>query len=127
MRSTRWVIGVLATAVVVVAVGWALFVPIADSLATHDVGRVTGALRTLRLQTARDAARGRLLTYGAGLFAVGALVFTARNFSLSCEGHVTDRCTKAIEQLALTSWMCVSAASTPWRASPATLPEITRR
>jgi hypothetical protein len=75
-------------------------------LATHDVGPVTGALRTLRLQTARDAARGRLLTLGAGLFAAGALIFTARNFILSRrtfelteQGQVTDRYTKAIEQL----------------------------
>ena len=83
----------------VAVAGWALFVPAADWLATHDVGQVTGSLRALRLQTARDAARGRLLTFGAGLFALGALVFTARNFSLSREGQVTDRYTKAIEQL----------------------------
>jgi hypothetical protein len=48
---------------------------------------------------ARDAARGRLLTLGAGLFAAGALVFTVRNFTLSREGQVTDRYTKAITQL----------------------------
>jgi hypothetical protein len=36
---------------------------------------------------------------GAGLLAAGALVFTARNFILSREGQVTDRYTKAIEQL----------------------------
>jgi hypothetical protein len=46
--------------VVVLAISWALFVPAADWIATHDVGHVTGALRTLRLQTAQ-AARGRLL------------------------------------------------------------------
>jgi hypothetical protein len=47
-----------------------------------------------------------LLTLGAGLFAAGALVFTARNFTLSRrtfelteQGQVTDRYTKAIEQL----------------------------
>ena len=39
--------------------------------------------RDALLQTARDTARGRLLTLGAGLFAAGALVFTARNFTLS--------------------------------------------
>ena len=56
---------------------------------------------------------GRLLTFGAGLFALGALVYTARNFTLSRrtveltlrtvqlteQGQVTDRYTKAIEQL----------------------------
>jgi Pentapeptide repeats (8 copies) len=92
-------LGVFAAVVVALAVGWVLFVPVADWLANHDVGHVTGASRTMRLQTARDAARGRLLTFGTGLFAAGALVFTARNFSLSREGQVTDRYTKAIEQL----------------------------
>ena len=99
LPSIRLVVGALAAVVVALAVGWVLFVPIADWLATHDVDNVTGALRTLRLQTARDAVRGRLLTFGAGLFAAGALIFTARNFSLSREGQVTDRYTKAIEQL----------------------------
>jgi hypothetical protein len=84
------------------AVVWLLFVPAADWLAHHDVGSVTGSLH----ETALDNARGRLLTLGAGLFAAGALVFTARNFTLSRrtfelteQGQVTDRYTKAIEQL----------------------------
>ena len=58
------------------------------------------------LQPARDAARGQLLALGAGLFAAGALIFTARNFALSRrtfelaeQGQVTDRYTRAIEQL----------------------------
>lgn len=102
---------------VAVAVGWVLFVPVADWLAGHDVGHVTGALRTLRLQTARDAARGRLLTFSAGLVALGALIFTALNFNLlrrnseqadqwqrrahdlTEQGQVTDRYSRAIEQL----------------------------
>jgi hypothetical protein len=95
----------LAAVVVALAIAWIAFVPAADWIATHDVGQVTGPLRTLRLQTARDAARGRLLTLGAGLFAAGALIFTARNFTLSRrtfqlteQGQVTDRYTKAIEQ-----------------------------
>ena len=85
-----------------VAVVWVLFVPAADWLAHHDVGSVKGSLH----ETAVDNARGRLLTLGAGLFAAGALVFTARNFTLSRrtfelteQGQVTDRYTKAIEQL----------------------------
>ncbi len=87
---------------IVVAIGWALFVPLADALAHHDVGSAKGSL----LQTARDAARGRLLTLAAGVFAAGALAFTARTFYLSQrtfelteQGQVTDRYTKAIEQL----------------------------
>jgi hypothetical protein len=58
-------------------------------------------------------ARDRLLTLGAGLFAAGALIFTAlnfvpsqrtvdlsrRTFELTEQGQVTDRYTKAVEQL----------------------------
>ena len=78
-----------------VVIVWALLVPGTDWLARHDVGPARGSL----LPAARDAARGRLLTLGAGLLAAGALLFTARNFALSREGQVTDRYTKAIEQL----------------------------
>jgi uncharacterized protein YjbI with pentapeptide repeats len=96
-----WLVGIAAV-VLAAAIAWALFVPLADWLARHDVGSAKPAL----LQTARDAARGRLLTLAAGLFAAGALVFTALNFTLSRhtfelteQGQVTDRFTKAIEQL----------------------------
>src|SRR5271165_3388485 len=99
--GTRW-LGAIAVVVLALAVVWALFVPLADWLAHHDVGSVKGAL----YETALDNARGRLLTLGAGLFAAGALVFTARNFTLSRrtfelteQGQVTDRYTKAIGQL----------------------------
>jgi uncharacterized protein YjbI with pentapeptide repeats len=91
----RWTIGGIAVVGLALAIVWALFVPLADWLAHHDVGSVTGSLH----ETALDNARGRLLTLGAGLFAAGALVFTVRNFTLSREGQVTDRYTKAIEQL----------------------------
>ena len=93
-RGIRWLVGIAAVALAL-AILWALLVPVTDWLARHDVGSVNGP----PLRTARDAARGRLLTLGAGLFAAGALVFTARNFVLSREGQVTDRYTKAIEQL----------------------------
>jgi hypothetical protein len=111
-RAVRWLIGIAAAMLVlaiVVAIGWALSVPLADRLAYHDVGSARGPL----LQTARDAARGRLLTYAAGAFAAVALVFTAWNVILyrsnlslyrrtneiAEQGQVTDRYTKAIEQL----------------------------
>lgn len=98
-RGTRWVLGGTAAVLVVLAATWVLFVPAADWLATHDVGSVTGPLRTFRLQTARDAARGRLLTLGAGFLAATALVYTARTLHLSRQGQVTDRYNKAIEHL----------------------------
>jgi hypothetical protein len=94
-RSARWLAVAIATVVLALVVTWLLFVPAADWLAHHDVGSVKGALH----ETALDNARGRLLTLGAGLFAAAALIFTARNFTLSREGQVTDRYTKATEQL----------------------------
>jgi Pentapeptide repeats (8 copies) len=93
-RGIRGLAGIAAV-VLALAIAWALFVPLADWLAHHDIGSATGSLH----ETALDNARGRLLALGAGLFAAGALIFTARNFALSREGHVTDRYTKAIEQL----------------------------
>jgi hypothetical protein len=92
--------GLLAAAVVVVAAAvYVIFWPVSDLIARHDVGAITGRGYGAALQAARDAARGRLVAFGAGLFAAGALIYTARNFSLARQGQVTDRYTKAIEQL----------------------------
>src|SRR5260370_1131470 len=64
----------IAAVVLAATVSWWLLVPAEDWLAGHDVGSAApGPL----LQTARDTARGRLLTLGAGLFAAGVLVYTA--------------------------------------------------
>ena len=97
-RGVRWLAGGIAAAVLVLALAWVLFGPAADWLAHQDVGSATGPL----LQTARDSARGWLLTLGAGLLAGGVLVFAARALVLLRRGQVTDRYTKAIEQLAST-------------------------
>ena len=109
---TRW-LACVAAAVLALAFLWALFVPLAGWVAHHDVGSATGPLH----ETALDNVRGRLLTLGAGLVAVAALVFTALNFNLlrrnseqadqwqrrthelTEQGQVTDRYTRAIEQL----------------------------
>jgi uncharacterized protein YjbI with pentapeptide repeats len=78
----------------------ALVWPVTDLLAAHDAGTaVTGIARAGQLQTAREAVRTQLLTLGAGIFAAGALVFTARNFTLTRQGQVSDRYSKAVEQL----------------------------
>ena len=93
----------------VIAVIW----PVTDLIAAHDVGRLSGLSRTFHLQAAREAVRAQLLTLGAGVFAAGALIYTARNFrlaqrqlglarqtmELTAQGQVTDRFTKAIDQL----------------------------
>jgi hypothetical protein len=111
-QGIRWLVGI-AAAVLAAAIVWVVLVPAPDWLAHHDVGSVTGPLH----ETALDNARGRLLTLGAGLLAAAALVFTALNFSLlrrnseqadqwqrrthelTEQGQVTDRYTRAIEQL----------------------------
>jgi Pentapeptide repeats (8 copies) len=92
-------IGVVAIAVAALVFVIALLGPITDLIARHDVGALPALQRAAHLQAARETARTQLLTLGAGLFAAGALVYTARNFTLSREGQVTDRYTKAIEQL----------------------------
>jgi uncharacterized protein YjbI with pentapeptide repeats len=94
-----WSCLVIAAVAVATALLYAVFWPLSDLIARHDVGAISGPNRAAALQTARDAARGRLVAFGAGLFAAGALIYTARNFSLSRQGQVTDRYTKAIEQL----------------------------
>jgi hypothetical protein len=109
-RWALWLgLAILVAAAIVYLLVW--YGP--DLIASHDIGNVTGPRRAVRLQQARDAARGRLLTLGAGLFAAGALFYTARNFTLSRRtvelsqqtlalterGQVTDRYTRAIEQL----------------------------
>jgi hypothetical protein len=102
VRGWRASGGVAAAVILVAGIAWLLFVPVADWLARQDAGPAGGPA----LADARDAARGRLLTLGAGLLAAAALVFTARNFTLSrrtfelsAQGQVTDRYTKAVEQL----------------------------
>ena len=80
--------GLLAAAVAVAAAGiYVIFWPVSDLIARHDVGAVTGRGYGAALQAARDAARGRLVAFGAGLFAAGALVFTARNFTCPAKGR----------------------------------------
>ena len=95
-------VGIPAAAVIIYLLIW--YGP--DLIGRHDIGNVTGPLRVLRLQQARDAARGRLLTLGAGIFAAGALIFTAQNYRVARrtlevaeQGQVTDRYTKAISQV----------------------------
>jgi hypothetical protein len=90
------VVGVTALAL---AVTVALIWPVTDLIAAHDVGLIAGPKRPRGPAAAREAARTQLLTLGAGAFAASALWFTARNFVLSREGQVTDRYTRAIEQL----------------------------
>lgn len=104
---------IAALAVAVAAAAIALVWPVTDLIAAHDVGLITGPKQAAALLTAREAVRTQLLTLGAGVFAAGALIFTAQNFRLSRRtveltqqtlrlterGQVTDRYARAIEQL----------------------------
>ena len=74
---------VAGVTVIALALAVALIWPITDLIAAHDVGLITGSKREAALQTAGEAVRTQLLTLGAGVFAAGALIFTARNFTLS--------------------------------------------
>jgi Pentapeptide repeats (8 copies) len=108
--SNRWsehpLVVLAAVVVLALAVSVALIWPITDLIAAHDVGLITASKHAAALQTARSAVRTQLLTLGAGVFAAGALIYTARNFALTRhtvelteQGQVTDRYAKAIEQL----------------------------
>jgi hypothetical protein len=103
-RGRQWLPAAATVAAVLVI--FALLWPITDLIAAHDVGRIAGPQRADHLQSAREAVRTQLLTLGAGVFAAGALIFTGLNFVLSRrtfelteQGQVTDRYTKAVEQL----------------------------
>jgi uncharacterized protein YjbI with pentapeptide repeats len=86
---------VVASAVVLVA---AFAVLVWRGASWLDASRLK-RLTPVQQESAIDAIRGRLLQLGAGLVVSAGLVYTALNFRLSRESHVTDRFTKAIEQL----------------------------
>ena len=97
-KTARWVAVLLVVAIALAVIG-VLLVPLTDLIARHDVSAFSVAQRAPHLQTARETVRTQLLTLGAGVFAAGALVYTVRNFTLSRDGQVADRYTRAIEQL----------------------------
>ncbi|WP_162641809.1 pentapeptide repeat-containing protein [Streptosporangium sp. 'caverna'] len=121
-NSPRFVVTLLALALVAV-LAWLLGPGAKWVLTTLDDVDVT-KLDPKDLTTAVDAVRGRVLTVATGLVALVAVYYTARNaatarrtlelseqnyrstvemsdrtYRLSEQGHVTDRYTKAIEQL----------------------------
>lgn len=70
-----------------------------DLLARHDVAGLAASQRAAQFPVELDDARGGLLTLATGVAAFAALIFTARTFALSRQGQLTDRYTRAIEQL----------------------------
>jgi Pentapeptide repeats (8 copies) len=97
-KVLAWFVLLVAAAVVVAAAVYAIFLPVSDLIARHDVGAITGRGYGAALARARDAARGRLLQL-AGVFTVLVILFNARAFFLARQGLIADRYTKAVEQL----------------------------
>lgn len=82
------------------AAGFLVFLMILlGPLAWWLAGDTVEALRGKERSDAINGVRQLLLQATAGGIAATALVFTARTYVLSREGHVTDRYTKAIDQL----------------------------
>jgi hypothetical protein len=91
------------------AVLFGLFGPLADLIVNRDMARLPSLPDPQRadiLIRSSDAVRGRILQTGAGVLAAAALLYTARNFKLTRQalllsesGQLTDRFSKAIEQL----------------------------
>ena len=97
LRLAGW----FAAVVLELAMALVLFVLAADRLAQRDIGSAGGPL----LQAAEIAAHDQLLILGVGLFSAGALLGAAQNtlsrrtLKLTRQPQVTDRYTKAVEQL----------------------------
>ena len=92
----RWGAGLSVAVAVVLFAGFALV--LGRGAAWLDGSSLRG-LTAIQRATEIDTMRGYLIQIGAGVLAAGALLYTALNFQLAREGHVTDRYTKAIEQL----------------------------
>lgn len=86
----------VAGLVLVALLGW-MFGPGASWWLEHVDG-VSG-LHGTDLAAAADAVRGRTLAVATGIAALFAVYFSARNADTARQGHVTDRFSKAIEQL----------------------------
>jgi len=91
-----WWIGLLA--ILGLAAIWAILWPLTNALASYDVSGYAVVSRPAHQQSALEAARTQLLTLGAGVFAAGALAFTALNFRLSRQQFEQSR-TQFMDQL----------------------------
>lgn len=80
-----------SAAAVVAVVIWVL----PALLARHPAAGMTSRERLEAINDVRSTLVGLVVAIGA----VGSLVFTARSYTLSREGHITDRFSKAVEQL----------------------------
>jgi uncharacterized protein YjbI with pentapeptide repeats len=77
-RTHRALVTVAACVPGAVVIAWLLVSPVTNFIAHEDVGKSSHVPAATR-----EAVRTQMLTLGAGLFAAGALVFTAANYYLS--------------------------------------------
>jgi hypothetical protein len=91
LRMYVWVVAALALGVVTWLVVWVLPVILTSEPAINDP-----AARHKAAADVRTNLVALLLVFGA----IGTLIYTGRSYRLNREGQVTDRYTKAIEQLA---------------------------
>jgi hypothetical protein len=88
-------LGVVCSVLVVAALGMVALWALPSLLARHPSQGMTAAQRLAAVSAIRTATVTFLLAVGAA----GTVWFTARTYSLSHEGHVTDRYTSAVSQL----------------------------
>lgn len=104
MKIPRNFLAIILAAALLCTLGLILLGPLADWLVA--TARFPHLPPALEIQAVDDA-RGRLLQLAAGIVAVGALFYNARNhalarrtYELTEQGQVTDRYTTSVEQLA---------------------------
>jgi hypothetical protein len=97
-RQRRWLVLTVAAAVCAVLIVWAL-----PSLLTRHPRVVDAAARHTAIANTRTGLVGTLAVLGAA----AGLTFTYRTYQLSREGHITDRYTKAVDQLGETEKLAV--------------------
>jgi hypothetical protein len=87
----RWdvVLGALVAACALALLGWIILDLLPPRLASSDVGRAQ----------AESDARTALVQALGGLLLLAGLVFTGRTLQLNRQGQITDRFTKAVDQL----------------------------
>jgi pentapeptide repeat protein len=95
MKRSRKAIAVGLAVTVLIAAGYVVVFREPDWLYGSGLSKLPPAQRV----TAIDDVHGRMFQFATGLVAVLALTITGLTYLLSRDGHVTDRFTKANEQL----------------------------
>lgn len=106
MRRSDWLVGTLIAVAVLAALGTVVFIPflLHPSLSNADLSGVADAQERITLQQAQaklqDDARSTILQGFAGLILVLGAIATWRQVQISRHGQITERITRAVDQLA---------------------------